>query len=231
MDFLFKVKKNMSAVIDATAPVSVTIAPQGYAVLESMTSVPLGPVEPGTSVQVRAWVHNAGATDTIYAKIFANGTQIPPGPEGETYYQPWGTSHVFWTTHVITENTTFSCECGHLEGTTYVMDHPHTSPPFHVVELLTPPAYPKAVIRNVEYIPGQQVEPGTEVTINYLVGNDEEAGMLWGGLYDYQSPNPNLIGGYWERHYNAGEDQLQSVSLVINEDLNAQLMVGHFEEG
>jgi hypothetical protein len=79
------------------------------------------------------------------------------------------------------------------------------------------------------YSPGQQVAPGTNVIIGFQVQNTGGAGLLWGGLYDYVTPIPNLIGGYWEQTVAAGATISKSVTITVNANLSAQLLCGHFE--
>jgi len=213
----------MANVIDATAPVSITIVGQGFATLESIITAPPGPVATGTQVTVRAGVRNTGAADMIFVRLFANGV---------VFYQTQqslaaGEFHYFEYPYTINQNTTFSCECGHIVGSTDVIDHPQTADPTWTVELAA--LAEAAFFGTPTYTPGQHVEPGTPVTIGYQVENIGGPGMLWGGLYDYATPNPNLIGGYWEQDVSPGSPVNKSVTVTVNENLNAQILCGHFE--
>lgn len=213
----------MANIIDATAPVSITIAAQGLADLDIILTTPGGPVVPGTEVSVRAGVRNNGATDMIFAKLYANNVLFNQG----TFQITGGDLHYFMYPYTVNENTTFSCECGHMVGSVEVIDHPHTAPPFWTTEILALPA--GQFVGTVTYDPGQHVEPGTPVTIYYQIENIGDAGLLWGGLYDFATPIPNLIGGYWEENVTPGLPVNKNVTIVVNENLDAQLIVGHFE--
>lgn len=213
----------MANIIDATSPIAITVIPQGLANLDIILTIPGGPVAPGTQVTAKAGVRNNGATDTIFAKLYANGVIFNQG----TFQITAGSLYYFDYPYTVNQTTTFSCECGHMVGSTEVVDHPHTVAPFWTTEVIVLPE--GVFVGTPTYNPGQQVEPGTPVTITYQVQNNGGAGMLWGGLYDYATPIPTLIGGYWEQNVAPGAPVNKSVTITVTQNLDAQLLVGHFE--
>jgi hypothetical protein len=84
-------------------------------------------------------------------------------------------------------------------------------------------------VGSVGYNPGQTVTPGTTVTLTYTVRNNGGPGTLFGGLYDNAAPNPNLIAGYWEESFTAGQEKTKTVSVLINVTFAGQLCAGHVE--
>jgi hypothetical protein len=209
----------MANIIDATAPVSITIVAQGFADILSIVANP-NPAGAGSIVTVTDTVKNSGSTDIIWIKNYVNSTQIGSTWSGSV---TGGQNTVLtWTFTMPTSNAVVVVEAGHMVGTTQVMDDSMQI----TVTLL---ALPEGTFVGIPtYNPGQQVEPGTQVTISYQAQNIGGTGILWGGLYDY-APIPNLIGGYWEQNVTSGTTIPKSVTVTVNENLDAQLLVGHFE--
>lgn len=216
----------MANIVDATAQVSITVAAQGLGDLEIILSAPGGTVAPGTQVTVKAGVSNKGSgTDTMWCALYANGAVF-----GNTlfYDMPVGTGvHYFEWTYIVNTTTTFSADCGHMVGAIQQLDHSHTTSPTYTTSVTQ---YAEALFVGAPtYSPGQIVEPGTDVTISYQVQNTGYAGLVWGGLYDTVTPTPNLIGGYFEENFTAGQTKTKTVTITVNGAVQAQLLCGHIE--
>lgn len=221
---MFFGETGLANILDATASFTISLTGQGFGYLAIILSTPGGSVAPGTAVTVKAGVRNTGSADTIWCQAYANnvaiGTiQISPLANNELHY--------FDTPFTVNQTTTFSADCGHMVGTTYVKDHDHTESPTYTVTLLNPPN--AAFVGDTTYSPGQTVGPGEPVTIGYQVQNTGGAGALWGGLYDYATPPLNLIGGYWEQNVPAGETISKTVVVSAENSLVGQLLIGHIE--
>jgi hypothetical protein len=211
----------MANIIDATAPVSISIVAQGFADIEQLNASP-NPASPGVQINMTTVIRNTGATDTLWEKDYVNNVKV-------------GSTHTFtlnsnvqhatgWNFTMPNSDAIVKVEAGHMVGTTEVMDDTMQI----TVSIL---ALPEAIfVGTPTYSPGQQVEPGTPVTITYQINNTGGGGMLWGGLYDYQTPTPNLLGGYWEQNVvPGGAPVTKTVTVTVNANLNGQLLVGHFE--
>jgi hypothetical protein len=209
----------LANIIDATSPVSINIAAQGLAYIINVTANP-NPAQQGVTVTVTNTIKNTGATDTLWAKNYVNNVFQSTVTGNVTAGQNWVGNWVFT---MPSSSAIVKVEAGHMVGTTQVMDDSLT---ITVTRLALPDA---VFIGEPIYSPGQVVDPTTPVTITYVIQNTGSTGLIWGGLYDLTSPNPNLIAGYWEENINSGQNITKTVTIVINTNIQAQLLIGHFE--
>lgn len=209
----------MDPIQDDFRSIQINIAPQGQAYIVSVVGTP-NPALAGETVNVVDSMNNNGATDTMWVRNFVNSSQV-----GDTWAGLVNSGSAFtntWSFVMPASDAIIRVEIGHMEGATEVQDDSLEV----TVNLLALPH--AAFYGTVTYNPGQQVEPGTPVTLTYQVDNIGGAGTLWGGLYTLDA-TPQLIGGYWEQAVTPGVPITKSVQITVDSNLDAQLLCGHFE--
>lgn len=210
----------MAQIQDQFIPITINVSPQGIANIVSITPTP-SPALQGETVNVVNSLTNMGSSDTMWVKNYVNNVQ-----QGTTWTGSVnGGGTVFtvnWSFTMPNANVIVRVEAGHMTGAIQTMDDSLEA----TVTLLV--LAEGAFYGTVTYTPGQQVEPNTPVTVNYQVQNTGGTGMLWGGLYDYATP-PNLLSGYWEQSVAPGSPVSKSATVTVTVNLDAQLLVGHFE--
>jgi hypothetical protein len=210
----------LANIIDATSPVSINIAAQGLAYIINVTANP-NPAFTDAIVTVTASIRNSGnASDTLWRKVYKDGVLQDTKTAVVAPNSTWAPTYVFTMGQ---QNVSIMIDAGHMVGTTETLDMTKEI-------TITKQGIPEAVfIGEPIYSPGQVVDPTTPVTITYVIQNTGSTGLIWGGLYDLTSPNPNLIAGYWEENINSGQNITKTVTIVINTNIQAQLLIGHFE--
>jgi hypothetical protein len=207
---------------DASQQVNIGIIAEGYAQIASFVANPNHGIS-GISITLTATINNTGTTDTLWRKMYLNGSQL--GSEATANVVP-GTPWVTSLTFNLNQNSTAYCTAGYVNASnTHVLTATSatitiTLDQFAHAAFVGTPTYPSSV------------DPGVPFTITYPVKNDGlVAGDIWGHLYDFTF-NQIVTGTEWVAT-SVGAGQLvtptPTANISITSPLSGELRIGHVE--
>ena len=213
----------MANVQDATQGITISVIAQGLAHLTSFTVNPLSGVS-GNLITVTPIIYNNGATDTLWRRMYVNGSLANTTSLSVNTGAQWSPNPTYQFN--LTQTSTVYCTVGHMLGSNYILDETSST---ITVTMLT---YAHAAFEGTPTYQNS-VDPGTTVTITYPVRNTGGAGLIWGGLYDNSVPPVLIAGTLWTTSSPVAAGALVSPTpttvIIVDAPFTGQLIIGHVE--